>query len=73
MIMNKTLNFDNSMARWMFSNVILASDMNGNVKPDKGKSADKIDGISALVNAIQVYMEDNTKDEVVIDNTVYSF
>jgi phage terminase large subunit-like protein len=33
-------------------NVILARDSSGNVKPDKGKSEKKIDGVSAMINAL---------------------
>jgi phage terminase large subunit-like protein len=38
--------------RWMALNAVLRSDANGNIAADKKKSADKIDGISALVNAV---------------------
>lgn len=37
--------------RWMAANAITRGDANGNIAPDKQKSAEKIDGISALVNA----------------------
>lgn len=39
--------------RWNAQNVAGKTDAAGNVKPDKEKSADKIDGISALVIAIE--------------------
>jgi phage terminase large subunit-like protein len=38
--------------RWMASNVAVLQDPAGNMKPDKAKSAEKIDGISALCNAL---------------------
>jgi phage terminase large subunit-like protein len=38
--------------RWMMGNVVLKIDAAGNIKPDKGKSGDKIDGVVALVMAI---------------------
>lgn len=38
--------------RWMASNVTVKQDPAGNIKPDKSKSSDKIDGIVALVMAI---------------------
>ena len=38
--------------RWMASNAAAAIDPAGNVKPDKSKSADKIDGIVALIMAL---------------------
>lgn len=42
----------NPVLRWMASNVIVQTDPAGNVKPDKGKSREKIDGIVALIMAI---------------------
>lgn len=38
--------------RWMMSNVVLKIDPSGNIKPDKAKSGDKIDGVMAGVMAI---------------------
>jgi phage terminase large subunit-like protein len=40
--------------RWNASNLALASDPAGNQKPDKTKSTEKIDGISALVMALGI-------------------
>jgi phage terminase large subunit-like protein len=42
----------NPVLRWMVDNLAVATDAAGNIKPDKAKSGDKIDGISAAVNAI---------------------
>jgi phage terminase large subunit-like protein len=42
----------NALARWEASNLIVRSDPAGNVKPDKARSADKIDGIVAAVMAL---------------------
>ncbi|MDB5409291.1 MAG: terminase [Rhodospirillales bacterium] len=38
--------------RWNASNVAVRQDPAGNIKPDKERSSERIDGISALVNAI---------------------
>lgn len=38
--------------RWMATNAAIASDPAGNIKPDKEKSGEKIDGITALVNSL---------------------
>ena len=43
--------------RWMADNVELKSDAQGNIKPDKRKSKEKIDGIAALVDALFVASE----------------
>lgn len=42
----------NPVARWMASNVAVRQDPAGNLKPDKERSAEKIDGIVALVMAL---------------------
>lgn len=44
----------NPVLRWMASNVAVKTDSSGNVRPDKEKSADKIDGIVAAIMAIGV-------------------
>ena len=42
----------NPVLRWMADNVMVVTDPAGNIKPDKGKSREKIDGIVALIMAI---------------------
>ena len=42
----------NPILRWHASNAVAREDAAGNIKLDKGKSGKKIDGISALVNAV---------------------
>lgn len=44
--------YNNPVIRWMASNVQLLTDTNGNQRPDKGKSRNKIDGIVAAVMAV---------------------
>ena len=43
---------NNPIIRWMFSNVQIISDQNENIKADKRKSREKIDGVVALANSI---------------------
>lgn len=43
---------NNPVLRWMASNVAVSMDPAGNMKPDKAKSTERIDGIVALVMAI---------------------
>lgn len=38
--------------RWMADNLVVRTDVNGNVAPDKKNAADKIDGIVALIMAL---------------------
>ena len=42
----------NPVLRWMASNAVVSQDPAGNLKPNKEKAADKIDGIVALIMAI---------------------
>jgi len=46
----------NLVLRWMADNLRAAVDAAGNVKPDKQKSMDKIDGMSALITGLAVAM-----------------
>jgi len=52
--------------RWMFGNVVLRTEASGNIKPDKEKSGDKIDGIVSLVMAIGQAMTDQSKPQTTI-------
>jgi phage terminase large subunit-like protein len=42
----------NPILRWNASNTMASMDPSGNVKPDKSKSSEKIDGIVALIMAL---------------------
>jgi phage terminase large subunit-like protein len=44
----------NPVLRWMASNVTVYQDCNNNIRPDKAKSAEKIDGIVALLIALGI-------------------
>ena len=52
----KLVHDGNPVLRWMASNVIVQRDPAGNIKPDKEKSREKIDGIVALIMAISGVM-----------------
>lgn len=49
---------DNPITKWMFSNVVIKSDYNGNAKPIKANHSSefKIDGIVASLNALGMYL-----------------
>lgn len=60
MVMSGELDHLNDpVLRWMLSNVQIYQDINNNIKPDKKRSREKIDGIVALINAIGGYMSLN--------------
>jgi phage terminase large subunit-like protein len=48
--------FDNPCLSWQLGNVVISMDSNGNIKPDKKKSANKIDGIASTINAFALWM-----------------
>lgn len=52
----------NPVLRWMLSNVAIARDPSGNIKPDKSKSSQKIDGISAAIMALGEKMSEFKED-----------
>lgn len=43
----------NPVLAWMADNLVAALDSAGNLKPDKSKSTEKIDGMVALLMALQ--------------------
>ena len=56
-VLGKDLLHDgNPVLRWMVSNVTVTQDPAGNVKPDKAKSSEKIDGVVAGCMGIGRYM-----------------
>jgi phage terminase large subunit-like protein len=48
----------NPVAAWNANNVCVYTDATGMIKPDKGKSTEKIDGIAALVNGLALASTD---------------
>ncbi|MEM6397493.1 MAG: terminase TerL endonuclease subunit [Bacteroidota bacterium] len=48
---------DDQILRWMFGNVQLLIDSNGNCKIDKRKSREKVDGVVALAMAFGEYLD----------------
>ena len=52
-VLRGELNFlDCPVIRWMFKNVVIYVDPNANIKLDKARSRNKIDGVVALVDAL---------------------
>jgi phage terminase large subunit-like protein len=52
---------DDPVLRWMFGNVAVSTDPAGNIKPNKGKAQDKIDGVMALIMAIGTYLHSQSE------------
>lgn len=55
----------NPVLRWMFSNLAVTEDASGNIRLDKKKSKEKIDGMVALVNALSRYLMSEKEKESV--------
>lgn len=69
LIMSELINHaGNPVLRWMMSNVMIVRDSNDNIRTDKGKSKEKIDGIVATIIALCVYM---TEPEGANINEIY--
>ena len=52
----------NPVIRWMFRNVVIYRDANDNIKMDKKRSVEKIDGCVAMANAYGTYMSADVSD-----------
>ena len=60
-VMEGTLRHGNNpVLRWNAANVAVAQDPAGNIKPDKSKSTERIDGIAAVVNALSRMIVNDT-------------
>lgn len=55
--------FGNPVLRWMLASTVVQTDPAGNLKPDKRKSIQKIDGIVASIMALGEWMTAQAKDE----------
>ena len=52
----KIEHFGNPVLRWMLASTVVMTDPAGNIKPDKAKSMQKIDGIVASIMALGEWM-----------------
>jgi phage terminase large subunit-like protein len=68
LVVNGMIEHDgNPVMDWMFGNVTTEMDAAGNVKPSKGKSSEKIDGVAALLNALSRAIAEPGKKKSVYD------
>ena len=58
----------NPVLRWMMSNVVLTEDPAGNVKPNKAKSNEKIDGIVSCLMGLSEAMKNKNSGGIGYDN-----
>ena len=59
----KIIHFNNPVLRWMIASTTISTDPAGNIKPDKRKSSQKIDGVVASIMAIGEMMTYMAKEE----------
>lgn len=59
----KIEHFGNPVLRWMLASTLVKTDPAGNIKPDKEKSTQKIDGIVASIMALGEWMTAQADDE----------
>ena len=64
----KLEHFGNPVLRWMMASTVVKTDPAGNIKPDKEKSSQKIDGIVASIMALGEWMTAQSED----DNNPYN-
>jgi phage terminase large subunit-like protein len=58
---------NNAPLNWMADNLVVRSDPAGNLKPDKAKSTEKIDGMVALIMAL----DRAVRNEVIDTTSIY--
>ena len=58
----------NPVLKWMAGNVFMHQDPAGNIKPDKEKSTEKIDGIVATIMALDRCIRNKIDDSSVYDS-----
>lgn len=72
-VLKSELNFmHNPILRWNMQNVVIYIDPNANIKLDKARSRNKIDGVVATVNAIGGWLNITTGDtgEIYVSHTL---
>ena len=70
LVLTVELAYNDQLLTWAVSNVVVAIDAAGNIKPDKGKVKDKIDPAVASIMAVGISMANDdggASDQVVVD------
>lgn len=57
----------NPCMAWCVGNVVVDKDPNGNIKPNKQKSSEKIDGVAATIDAIAGHLMNNEEKKIITD------
>ena len=65
---NKIVHYNNPVLRWQLQNVNLRTDPAENIKVDKAKSSEKVDGIVATIMALGEYMTDDSPGDSIYND-----
>jgi phage terminase large subunit-like protein len=69
-VLNRKIRHNNNpMLRWMADNLVVKQDPAGNVKPDKQKSTQRIDGMVALIMALDRCMRNEAEGPSVYEDS----
>lgn len=68
-LQNKLNHGNNPVLNWMCSNVSIQKDASDNIKIDKAKSSEKVDGMVALAMALGIYLTDGKKENEYYDGS----
>ena len=63
MLLSRSMDYRTIVLRWMFRNVFIYTDPNLNIRIDKKRSSEKVDGCAAMVNAVAGYMSRTLADK----------
>jgi phage terminase large subunit-like protein len=63
-LMQRLRHGGNKVLRWMANNMVVREDAAGNIKPDKSKSREKIDGMVALIQGLDRATRDEYKPSI---------
>ena len=68
---NKVVHNNHPVLRWNFDNVVIKKDPAGNIKPDKEKSTEKIDGaVAAIMSFSRAVVNKNKKPSAYKDRGI---
>jgi len=74
LVLDKKINHGaNPVLRWNFDNVMISTDSAGNIKPDKAKSTQKIDGIVALIMSLDRVMRNEETTSIYETEKIKTF
>ena len=68
-LQRKIIHLQNPVLTWMIDNLVVKQDPAGNIKPDKEKSTEKIDGVVAMIMALDRAIRNKASSKSVYDES----